>query len=68
MTIRPSLLGHAIFDVIQETLRHQWVFVEVHQMRSLKPTIDAVKLTVVHPCIKLWGTVWSVFVCGLWMV
>lgn len=33
------LLGNAIFDVVQETLRHQRVLVQVHQMRGLKEEI-----------------------------
>lgn len=31
-----SLLGDAVFDVIQQTLGHQRVLVEVHQMRRLR--------------------------------
>lgn len=36
LNLQNSLLGYAVFDVIEQTLGHQWVLVEVHQMRRLK--------------------------------
>lgn len=41
------LLGNAIFDVVQETLRHQRVLVQVHQMRGLKEEI----MTIIFFCV-----------------
>lgn len=26
----------AIFDVVQQTFRHEWIFIKVYKMRSLK--------------------------------
>jgi len=28
--------GHTLFDVVQQTLRHQRILVQIHQVRSLK--------------------------------
>ena len=35
VVLRRPHVSEAVLDVVKEALRHRWVFVEIHQVRSL---------------------------------